>query len=110
MRIEFLTLIFVTFIISSAYSQKNSFEICALSAERTRCFGKYGYQCGSAHCANGKSSCENFLNTISMFRSNSKHKTYRSQMRNYDAYMSSIKKCHETNYALVNIINRIFHI
>ncbi len=110
MKKEAKIFLILILIISYAEPSKTMHEICALASEKSRCHGKHPIQCGVLHCAISKTQCENFLNSSLMFRSFGKPKMYRSQMRNYDAYFGSIKKCNDNNYAIVNIINRIFHI
>ncbi len=98
-------------IISSLFALKNTLELCALTQPaKEKCIGKFNYPCGNEFCADGRISCEKFLTTIKMLGSFYQSKTYRSQMRNYDHFVGSFKRCQEKNNALVNIINRIFHI
>ena len=110
MKLAFF-LIAILPIVSSLFASKNTLELCSLTQpNKERCEGKFSYSCGKEFCANGKASCETFLTTIQMLGSYYQYKTYRSQMRNYDHFVGSFKKCQEKNYAFVNIINRIFHI
>jgi hypothetical protein len=111
---QFLLLILIVITtINNVFSSK--LEICSLEKTGDKCSSasKNSYQCGNHYCTNTRYTCDSFMNAGVKIKTypNKSSKMYRSQIKNYESYIGSIKKCDEKNaHKLVNYINRIFHI
>ena len=102
---SFIVLLVCTIHLQAAAANQLFHGICSLPTEAQfqqfvrfkgktlGCSSKYSHNCGETYCATSRNVCDEFLYASMLIRSVVKPRMYGSQIKKYDRFKKSIRKC-----------------